>query len=161
MTDQPTKTCFRCDAKLPLSEFYRHPATKDGYLGKCKRCTRADVQANYRANIDQYKAYEQERFARPQRKAQMMVYARRRRKHHPEKDRAYRAVANAICAGVLKRQPCGVCGEIKVQAHHNDYNKPLDVQWLCFRHHRQAHGQMQYVTTINPAARLVANAAPT
>ena len=28
-----------------------------------------------------------------------------------------------------------------VEAHHDDYFKPLDVRWLCFRHHRELHGQ--------------------
>ena len=29
--------------------------------------------------------------------------------------------------GRLIRQPCEVCGEVKSQAHHGDYGKPLDV----------------------------------
>lgn len=27
------------------------------------------------------------------------------------------------------------------QAHHEDYARPLDVRWLCFKHHRETHGQ--------------------
>jgi hypothetical protein len=41
--------------------------------------------------------------------------------------------------GRLIRQPCEVCGEIKVDAHHDDYNKPLDIRWLCKIHHREHH----------------------
>lgn len=28
-----------------------------------------------------------------------------------------------------------------VQCHHKDYSKPLDVIWLCLKHHRELHNQ--------------------
>ena len=48
--------------------------------------------------------------------------------------------SNAIAAGHLIRQPCEVCHtEINVEAHHDDYSKPLDVRWLCKKHHAEHH----------------------
>jgi|GEM_PF-990020 len=47
---------------------------------------------------------------------------------------------NYITAGKLIKEPCEVCGTEKdVEAHHDDYNKPLDVRWLCRKHHREHH----------------------
>jgi hypothetical protein len=43
-----------------------------------------------------------------------------------------------IRRGKVKRQPCEVCGR-KAEAHHTDYSKPLEVRWLCTRHHRELH----------------------
>ncbi len=45
-----------------------------------------------------------------------------------------------IKAGKLIKQPCEVCGYDKyVEAHHDDYNKPMDIRWLCRNHHREHH----------------------
>lgn len=40
--------------------------------------------------------------------------------------------------GTLKRQPCEVCGR-KGEAHHEDYKKPLEIIWLCHKHHGEKH----------------------
>ena len=71
-----------------------------------------------------------------------MESARRRAEKHPEKRYATGVVARSIKSGKLKRQHCEVCGSENVQAHHEDYSKPLEVRWLCFKHHRQLHGQV-------------------
>jgi hypothetical protein len=47
---------------------------------------------------------------------------------------------NAICSGLLIKKPCEVCGvNEKVEAHHDDYTKPLEVRWLCKAHHQEHH----------------------
>lgn len=48
--------------------------------------------------------------------------------------------SNAIKRGELIRQPCEVCFTVEsVEAHHDDYTKPLDVRWLCRLHHAEHH----------------------
>jgi len=62
-------------------------------------------------------------------------------------DRAQNVVENAVKKGIVIPQPCEVCGEYakfkdgrrSVQAHHDDYSKPLDVRWLCQKHHHKWH----------------------
>ena len=48
-------------------------------------------------------------------------------------------VANAIVSGRLAKNPCEICGAEKAEAHHDDYNKPLEVRWLCKTHHTEWH----------------------
>jgi hypothetical protein len=49
----------------------------------------------------------------------------------------------AIKEGQLTRLPCRECGStIAVEAHHEDYTKPLEVQWLCRKHHARRHAEM-------------------
>lgn len=56
-----------------------------------------------------------------------------------KKHRAHRAVADALKSGALKKLPCEVCGNRHSLAHHDNYDKPLLVKWLCDRHHRARH----------------------
>ena len=58
-----------------------------------------------------------------------------------KKNRAHRLVRDAVRQGHLIKQPCEECGTAKTVAHHRDYDKPLDVQWLCRPHHMNAHGR--------------------
>ncbi len=43
------------------------------------------------------------------------------------KIRVHEIVYHAVKKGILTRKPCEVCGELKVEAHHDDYSKILDV----------------------------------
>lgn len=127
---------------LPKTEFYKHPQMADGTLGKCKECCKRDVSANYRKRREQYAAYESKRFRDPKRKKLVIEYAKKRRQRYPHKDRARQRVHKAVKSGRLLREPCKFCGATRVQAHHHDYNKPLDVTWVCFKCHREKfHGQ--------------------
>jgi CRISPR/Cas system-associated protein Cas5 (RAMP superfamily) len=57
-----------------------------------------------------------------------------------EKERVRRIVRHAVRDGKIKKLPCENCGAKKiVHAHHPDYSKPLQVQWLCPPHHMELH----------------------
>lgn len=48
-------------------------------------------------------------------------------------------VRKAILAGEMKQSPCEICGAEPAEAHHDDYNKPLNIRWLCKKHHSEWH----------------------
>ena len=68
-------------------------------------------------------------------------------------DNAQNITETAIQRGALIRKPCEVCGasgtfadgRSEVQAHHDDYNKPLEVRWLCQKHHHEWHSSNKAV----------------
>ena len=66
-------------------------------------------------------------------------YKKLQKERYPERVRAREKVLYALKRGKLMRQPCEVCGETKTQAHHDDYSKPLEVRWLCKKHHDEFH----------------------
>lgn len=55
------------------------------------------------------------------------------------KNNARSRVRYALKKGVLVRMPCEICGEAKTQGHHQDYNRPLEVNWLCGSCHKDVH----------------------
>jgi len=46
---------------------------------------------------------------------------------------------HAITQHRIKRGSCQLCCDSNTEGHHTDYNKPLDVVWLCFKCHRKVH----------------------
>lgn len=66
-------------------------------------------------------------------------YKRIQIERYPEKIRARQIVKDAIKSGKLIRKKCEFCNEIG-QGHHEDYSRPLEVMWLCGKHHRIQHG---------------------
>ena len=61
----------------------------------------------------------------------------------PDRKRAARlAVKRAMAQGlIVAPAACACCGdERRVIPHHDDYERPLDVVFLCFRCHKTGHG---------------------
>jgi len=133
------KTCFKCGEIKPLSEFYQHKEMSDGHVNKCKECNKDDVKRNRKLKINYYREYDRDRGCR-----QKGSYQKNYRKNNPRKYIAQTMVNNAIRSGVLKRSEfCSTCGdnEFKTHGHHDDYNYPLTVRWLCPACHKKWHDE--------------------
>ena len=146
------KKCFKCGLTKPISEFYKHPRMGDGYLGKCKECTKQDARQVRENRLEYYKKYDRERYYKDgyrykddnvpeQSNEQKRIYLKRYRKAYPEKDKAHSILSNAVrCGKIVKPQICSVCGrELKIEGHHGDYSKPLEVIWVCKKCHCKIH----------------------
>ena len=152
-----TKACRTCGQVKPFREFYKHPQTRDGRLSDCKACVRAKARDRREVSPEHVRKLERDRYARSEkRRGQVRAsterqkaedpegYRKRHRKavrrhvdKYPGRRKARTAVGNALRDGRLVKGPCEGCGEAEgVQAHHDDYSRPLDVRWLC----RSCHG---------------------
>jgi ribosomal protein S27AE len=67
------------------------------------------------------------------------IYSQKYREKNLLKCRARNEVRKALRKGILKKELCEICGNPIVEAHHDDYNKPLDVRWLCEDCHDDIH----------------------
>jgi len=130
------KECFKCKVTKPLDEFYKHKQMGDGHLNKCKDCTKGDVAEHRARNIDKIRAYDRARGSR-----QSPDYLKGYRKRFPKKYKAHGIVSRAVRSGKMKRESeCEECSStFHVEAHHDDYDYPLTVRWLCSACHSQWH----------------------
>lgn len=138
--------CKTCNTDKPSNGFYTSNKSR------CKDCVKSSV-LRYRAeHLERARAYDKMRASMPHRVAARKEYqattafaeshkaaAGRWSAKHPNRRKANYLLGNAIRDGKLKKDPCHVCGNTKAQAHHPDYDRPLDVVWLCDAHHKEAH----------------------
>jgi hypothetical protein len=114
------KKCYLCKKNKTEDGFNRNKTTKDGRDRLCRDCCK-----------EKYKEY--------QRKNSSRETERRRRELYPHKVRATRLIQQMVLSGRLVKEPCFICGDIKVEGHHLFYDHPAKVIWLCKLHHRKFH----------------------
>ena len=135
-----TRVCFKCKEEKGLEEFYKHSQMTGSHLNKCKTCTCADVRKN-RRDSPRAREYDRRRFhENPERRAYTIRRATERKAEHPEKYRCHYALTNAVRDGRIKKPDrCSRCNEkaSRIEGHHDDYSKPLEVVWLCPLCHRR------------------------
>ena len=137
-----SKTCFKCKTVKLLNEFYKHSAMGDGHLNKCKECNKKDALEHRLKNIEKVREYDKRRAKLPDRIKLALRVNQEWRVADKRRTQCHNAVARAIRNNELSPMPCVRCGELKSLAHHEDYNKPLDVMWLCQPCHKQRHKEM-------------------
>ena len=127
-----TKLCFKCGIERPITDFYKHPQMKDGRLNKCMSCTKNDVRTKYIKDMEDENYVEKQR-KRGREKYKRLGYSTRKSAHSENKGTAKH----------LKLKGLLLSGH---EAHHWNYNYPIDVFILNRRHHKLIHKYL----TFNP-----------
>jgi len=145
MSDEQTKQCSRCKETKPLAHFYYNKAARDGLRGDCKECVKATVARTdkaYKARRGIEYARENSRRHKQRHQAKYTEKQREWRVDSPLKYKAHNRAGKAIRLGKLQRpKECERCGAMgRIEGHHPDYTKPLEIQWLCSRCHMKEHG---------------------
>ena len=135
-------------------------AERSAYLAKWKKANPDKVREyrkiNYARNLEKRLAKNKARYYADRDRAakanaeyrrknpdMALASAARWRQANQHKIRVYRQVDKAIKSGELVVQPCEMCGTTdKIHAHHDDYDLPLNVMWLCPGHHKARHAYL-------------------
>lgn len=138
--DHLMKICSKCKINKNRKTFGKDSSRKDGLRSDCKKCVCLSAQRYRNTNAGKKAIATAKRKYRNSVKGKATIYAhdRRHKKNSKEKIKARDAVKYALRTGKLQKEPCH-CGKIEVQAHHDDYSKPLDVEWLCIKHHKKLY----------------------
>ncbi len=134
------KVCTHCGIEKDESEFYKRKTNKDGLRYWCKECDKKQAAKwnkknpeKYAANLKRWKINNREKHLEHGRKNYRL---NKNDQIRYMKHRARMIVNHAIESGTMTRQQCKVfdCFDIG-EAHYEDYRKPLNVEWLCKKHH--------------------------
>lgn len=132
-----TKFCHKCQTNKCKSEFNKCSRAKDGLQSSCKVCR--DIAQRKARSTEVGKAKDIRYRTSEKGKESTRRNIANWRNNNPKFVIAHNSVRNAIRDGKLFPKACEVCGASSVQAHHDDYNKPLDVRWLCIKHQAEWH----------------------
>lgn len=146
-----TNTCKVCGVTSDVAEFYA------GVGSRCKECHKSAVRKNRHDKAEYYKKYDADRYQNDpnvkerhrryaKTEAGKIAFRKARQKWveaSPQKRAAHVLLNNSIRDGkVQKPENCEVCGSTgRIEGHHHDYTKPLDVKWLCRKCHVDEHRQ--------------------
>lgn len=121
------RTCNTCKKQKDISEYSY--LKNDKKQKKCKLCQSIYYKKWYRKNgrirADNY-----------------MDVIYEWRANNPEKHSAHMKIYHAIKSGkIVKPKQCSMCGydTDRLSAHHTDYDKIYQVQWLCSSCHKKVH----------------------
>ena len=138
------KPCRVCNQLLPTSSFSKGKATCHKCLYQQRKARESGHSRERRANRRKQQTASQIRYRgkNPDYRKRQKEY-QRRRERNTLKSEIRRLVWVAIREGHLVRPSvCSLQNENcsgQIEAHHLDYNKPLDVVWLCRNHHLAWH----------------------
>lgn len=129
--------------KDPIGQIEKQKAYKKANRAKINMRRAKWILNNYSKHLAELKRYrDKHRGLNVEKKRKAAIDRLERLKRNPEflfKKSSRKKLARAVEKGLITKWPCEVCGDEKAEAHHEDYNKPLDVKWLCKKHHMVLH----------------------
>ncbi len=146
------KRCPSCGETKDVSAFARNRSEPCGLQGHCRLC-QSEYRKKARVN-NRAKFIARDRQQRAEHRDEICEWNRRYRERHPEqvrkdwercnanpKHKARRVFRKALQAGLIQRpDECSECGMPGfIHAHHADYAKPFEVDWLCPECHGKRH----------------------
>lgn len=147
------KRCYKCGETKPRSKFNKNSARWDGVHSSCAACQKQRRMAIRRDPVLSVKHLEQARRQQSNRSKEDKLQASRRRlrrysdgKVNPRQLNVNARLRTAVYSGkIIKPSTCQSCGcSGVIHGHHENYDRPYDVLWLCVRCHADVHRDFEF-----------------
>lgn len=135
MIETVMKACCRCKKILSIEKFHKDECTKDKLSSSCKECRCIESRILYIKHRE--KKTERVRKYYNLNKKELQLKGFQKRKNNKHKIDAQNLLNRSI---KIRASVCECCLIYdKTEAHHHDYDQPLNVTWLCGSCHMQLH----------------------
>ena len=168
-----TKTCRKCKRMLSVEMFGKNKCEIDGLRRECKECRnkasrlyrkthkekfsisdkkyRHEHKEQCRTNGRNYGLRHKEKIAKHKKlyrataKERTAEYGKMYKEKHKKETQARSLFASRVRSGkIIRPDKCSKCGKTrKVEGHHEDYDKPFEVIWLCKSCHWILHTELK------------------
>lgn len=158
------KTCKTCLVEKDLECFHKHRSCLYGVRNTCKGCRKVERKEYHEANREKENtrnkmysmknleevrarsnAYRKENYNTKK----AVAISRKSQIKHLLRHKARNIIADRVRRGILEKGDCaypnGKCRG-RIEAHHIDYNQPLNITWFCNKHHKLADKVQKLLT---------------
>ena len=166
------KKCSKCKIYKNIKHFYKQKCGLLGRCGSCKECRLSYQRIYASSHLDQKrendrkydklnreKNREKNRIWRSRNPGYFKQYYyqntqkkleidKRWRLRNPDRMNCYNELRKHLKKNLISRpKKCTMCGQEsnKIQSHHYDYSKPLEVIWICFSCHLHIHKKIRKI----------------
>lgn len=146
------KRCPKCKEIKTIADFTSDSTQHDKLNVYCRRCSSFKDKKYREKNKELLKEKRRQRYGyKPKRKGldplkrNLSIKAYRQR--NKDKLNARARLAYAVKIGKIEKpDKCSICeSKTKIEAHHPDYKKPLEIIWVCFQCHREKYHERMVI----------------
>lgn len=120
------KICRKCGIEKGAEFFRKDERNKNGLQARCYACENEYSRLRKTISATGVSGY-------------MNEYHKKNNKNQRDKFLCRQKTAWLMRKGIIKKQPCTICGDLASEKHHKDYKEPIEITWLCKKHHMVLH----------------------
>lgn len=149
------KTCSKCKIEKDLENFRNRSDHKHLKKSSCKNCEAAYAKLRNESGYNRKRYAENEKIRiqsllRNKKRFQVSpekvkAELKRHQQKHRDKYLARQDLRRSIARGkIIKPKCCQICNieANRIEGHHTDYSKRLEVIWMCVDCHKKEHGKL-------------------